>query len=167
MPSAVTPEMFVACGLSRDPRQVGYAREMTRKTLREWGLAEHADLVELIVSELVTNAILHGAEPIEFRLACDPSRLQVEVHDNGTGRPTQCRTGPEDERGRGLMLIGGLIQTHGGTHCVIDDDAGPGKTIYVSVPLTAVQARRTWAAAAGRSPDRYPARQASARSGRA
>ena len=159
-----TRERSVSWRLSREAAQVRHAREQASKALYEWDLGEHAELCELIVSELVTNAILHGAEPIDFRLACDPNHLRVEVHDNGTGRPVECRTDPEDERGRGLTLIGGLIQPHGGTRCVIDDDTGPGKTIYVSVPLTAVKAQHAWAAAtgAGGCPDGYPARQASA-----
>ena len=50
----------MCCRLSRDPAQVRHAREQARQALSRWGLGEHADLAELIVSELATNAICHG-----------------------------------------------------------------------------------------------------------
>jgi hypothetical protein len=62
-------ELSATCRLGREPVHVGRAREQTRKALCEWGLGEHTDLAELIVSELVTNALCHGDGPVEMRLA--------------------------------------------------------------------------------------------------
>ena len=97
---ATPDELAVSCRLDREPVQVGRAREQARKTLPGWGLGEHADLTELIVSELVTNAMVHGDGQIEVRLSCAArGDLWVEVRDNGAGRPVRQRPGTDDEWG--------------------------------------------------------------------
>ncbi|HUK69266.1 MAG TPA: ATP-binding protein [Streptosporangiaceae bacterium] len=128
-------EFAVSYRLGSDPAQVGRAREQARKALPGWGLGEHADLAELVVSELVTNAMVHGEGPIEVRLSCACGDLWAEVHDHGPGRPVRQRPGIEDERGRGLQLIDGLIYMYGGARGVVEDSNGPGKSVYVAVPL--------------------------------
>ena len=72
--------------------------QQARKTLPGWGLGEHADLTELIVSELVTNAMVHGDGQIEVRLSCAArGDLWVEVRDDGAGRPARQRAGTDAE----------------------------------------------------------------------
>jgi anti-sigma regulatory factor (Ser/Thr protein kinase) len=133
---ATPDELAVSCRLDREPAQVGRAREQARKTLPGWGLGEHADLTELIVSELVTNAMVHGDGQIEVRLSCAArGDLWVEVRDDGAGRPVRQRPGTDDEWGRGLALIDGLIEPYGGARGVEEDRNGPGKTVFVAVPL--------------------------------
>ena len=58
----------------------------------------------------------------------------MEVHDNGPGRPVRRAVTDEDEDGRGLVLLDGLLGIHGGSRGVIDDRDGPGKTVYVARP---------------------------------
>jgi signal transduction histidine kinase len=140
MPLTATCELSVACLLGREPVQVGHAREQARKALAEWGLGEHAGLAELIVSELVTNALCHGDGRIGMRLSCAGGYLRAEVHDGGPGRPVRKHAGTDDECGRGLELLDGLIELHGGELGVIDDHAGPGKTVYVLLSLKASSA---------------------------
>jgi signal transduction histidine kinase len=100
-----------------------------------WGLAEHADVAELIVSELATNALRHGTGLIEIRLFYAGGDLRIEVHDDGAGRPSRQLASDNDECGRGLELLDGLTELHGGELGVIEDGAGPGKTVYVSVHI--------------------------------
>ncbi len=108
--------------------------EQTRKILPGWGLGEHTDLAELVVSELVTNAMVHGAGQIEVRLSCGAAcDLWAEVHDDGAGRPIRHRPGTDEECGRGLELTDGLIEMYGGTRGVIEDAVGLGKTVYVAI----------------------------------
>jgi anti-sigma regulatory factor (Ser/Thr protein kinase) len=128
-------ELAIRYQLDSDPAQVSRAREQAREVLPRWGLGEHTDMAELIVSELVTNAVVHGAGQIEVRLSCGACGLRTEVHDHGAGRPVRQRPGSDDECGRGMELIDGLIELYGGARGVIDDDADAGKTVYVAVSL--------------------------------
>ena len=103
--------------------------------LAAWGLGEQASLGELVVSELVSNAVCHGETPIWMRLSAGGGELRVEVHDGGAGRPVRKNAGRGDECGRGLEVLDGLIEVHGGERGVISDPAGPGKTVYVVLSL--------------------------------
>ncbi|HWG60622.1 MAG TPA: hypothetical protein VG253_02815 [Streptosporangiaceae bacterium] len=71
MPLTATREHSVSWRLSHEPVQVRHAREQAHKALFGWGLGEHAELAELIVSELVINAIRHGDGPIRVRISYD------------------------------------------------------------------------------------------------
>jgi anti-sigma regulatory factor (Ser/Thr protein kinase) len=129
-------ELSAACRLCCDPVEVGRAREVARIALPRWGIAEHIGLVELIVSELVSNAVRHGEGPIEVRVSYACGDLWTEVHDQGQGRPVRQHATTDDEQGRGLELLEGLIDLHSGERGVVDDSDSPGKTVYVAVSLT-------------------------------
>lgn len=104
----------------RDRRSVPAAREFTREALDAWGVAGRAEDVLLCVSELTTNALLHGVPPgrgFLLRLSRDGAGvLRVEVHDSGDADPAlrtrqdECATPAADERegGRGLFLVAAL-----------------------------------------------------------
>ena len=119
----------------RGPVHARDARRRARVMLAAWGLGEQASLGELVVSELVSNAIRHGDTPIWMRLSAAGSELRVEVHDGGAGRPVRRYPGKSDESGHGLELLDGLIEVHGGERGVTSDPAGPGKTVYVVLSL--------------------------------
>lgn len=100
----------------RDRRSVGAARRFARWSLVYWGLSawERADDVSLCVSELATNALLHGAPPgrgFLLRVRYDGDVVRVEVHDSGGGEP--CVSEVPDEGGRGLFLVGALADKWG------------------------------------------------------
>lgn len=87
----------------RERRSVPAARLFARETLSGWGLAEagRGDDVLLCVSELATNALLHGVPPgRQFRvfLRYDGRVLHVEVHDSGPGTPRVAHQADENER---------------------------------------------------------------------
>jgi anti-sigma regulatory factor (Ser/Thr protein kinase) len=128
-------ELTTSYQMPPEPVQVRRAREQARAALPGWGLAAHAGLAELIVSELVSNAIMHGDGQIEVQLSYISGGLRTEVHDEGHGRPIRRRPAADCERGRGLELIDGLIELYGGMRGVIDDLDCPGKTVYVTVCL--------------------------------
>jgi anti-sigma regulatory factor (Ser/Thr protein kinase) len=130
----MTSELSVTYRLSRHPSEISRARERARKALTDWGLATHTDLAELIVSELTTNALRHGAEPITVRLAyTQEGDLWLEVHDHGPGRPIAQETTAEDEQGRGLALVDALMDLHSGIRGMADGPSIPGKSIYVAL----------------------------------
>jgi anti-sigma regulatory factor (Ser/Thr protein kinase) len=134
----------MCCRLSRESAQVRHAREQARKALVRWGLGEHADLAELIVSELATNAIRHGEGVVHVCVSFARGDLRVEVHDDAPGRrPVRKQAAAEDESGRGLALLDGLIGLHGGSRGVAHDSTGRRKTVYVMICLAADPASRS------------------------
>jgi hypothetical protein len=97
----MTRELSAACRLGRGTVEAGRAREMARKALPWWGIAEHTGLAELIVSELVTNAVRPAEGPIEVRLRRPVDRSPRP----GTGRPILQHATTDDEQGRGLFTL--------------------------------------------------------------
>ncbi len=79
----------------------------------------YSDIAELLLGELVTNAVRHSDAPpdrlVEVRFAVVPGdRLRLEVHDAGTGRPVlRPSVGHEEESGRGLLLVDELAERWG------------------------------------------------------
>ncbi len=140
MPPTVTRERSVGCQLRRDPALVSQARRLVRATLADWGLDDYADHTVLISSELVTNALRHGAGMISIRLYRAGRDLRIEVHDHGAGRPVRRHAGTGDEGGRGLEVIDSLISLYDGHRGCADDDTGPGKTVFVVMQFIAAAA---------------------------
>ncbi len=140
MPPAATRERLAGCRLRRDPAQVGHARRLVHESLARWGLDDHIDYTVLIISELVTNALLHGAGTISIQLSHTGHDLRIEVHDHSAGRPVRRHVGTGDEGGRGLEVIDGLLGMYDGYRGCTDDDTGPGKTVYVVMSLIANEA---------------------------
>ena len=95
-----------------DPAQVPHARKFTLDQLEAWVLEEASFVTELVVSELVTNAIRYGEPPIRLRLIRDTS-LICEVSDASNTAPHLRRARAFDEGGRGLLLVAQLTQGWG------------------------------------------------------
>ncbi|MFF2348717.1 SpoIIE family protein phosphatase [Kitasatospora sp. NPDC058115] len=93
-------------------RLPGKARRFTRATLDAWGLGALSDYAELLVSELVTNALLHADAPRRLRLFRDRV-LTVEVADAGGQTPQLRPFAEQDEGGRGMFLVSELAQRWG------------------------------------------------------
>ena len=104
------------------------------------GPCRKAELAELVVTELATNALRHGTGPIDISLFSPGDNLAIEVHDHGAGRPVRRETTADDEQGGGLALLDGLIDLNGGTRGIADDADGQGKTVYVVLSLDPGQA---------------------------
>ncbi|WP_069172004.1 ATP-binding SpoIIE family protein phosphatase [Streptomyces griseus] len=88
------------------------ARRLVTDQLTRWGLADLADVTELVVSELVGNAMRYGGGPGRLRLLRD-ERIAVEVADTGPDLPQIQHAGVSDEGGRGLQLINMLCRRWG------------------------------------------------------
>jgi serine phosphatase RsbU (regulator of sigma subunit)/anti-sigma regulatory factor (Ser/Thr protein kinase) len=116
--------------LPADPAVVARARAWTGHQLAAWGLDELCFTTELVVSELVTNAIQHGSGPIGLRLI-RTNTLTCEVSDTGGAAPRLRRTRVFDEDGRGLLLVAQL------THRWGSRPTANGKTIWAEQSLPA------------------------------
>ncbi|MFI9612805.1 SpoIIE family protein phosphatase [Streptomyces sp. NPDC052023] len=117
--------------LPPDPSVVAQARRLTTDQLTVWGLEEAGFVTELMVSELVTNAIRYGRPPIQLRLIHENSTLICEVSDSSSTAPHLRRARTFDEGGRGLLLVAQLAQRWGTRHAPI------GKTIWAEQSLAA------------------------------
>jgi serine phosphatase RsbU (regulator of sigma subunit)/anti-sigma regulatory factor (Ser/Thr protein kinase) len=109
---ATDPERIAGWEMSADPALVGEVRASAMRWLADRGLEEAAFAAELILSELITNAIRHGAEPIRVRLLYGRT-LICEVSDASNTAPHLRRAASTDEGGRGLFLVAQLSQSWG------------------------------------------------------
>ncbi|MFR9788369.1 ATP-binding protein [Streptomyces sp. MB22_4] len=118
---------------ARARRSVPAARTFAARSLSCWGLAgweRGADLL-LCVSELATNAVVHGVPPgrgFLLRLSYDGALVRVEVHDSGTGVPAVADAAT-DEGGRGLLLVSVVADKWG------VGERAPGKAVWCEFAL--------------------------------
>jgi anti-sigma regulatory factor (Ser/Thr protein kinase) len=102
------------CQLGSRPESVKAGRDFTRATLAGWDLDTLADVAELVVSELVTNALRHGVPSartlvsehcIRLRLLAQAPFVMCMVTDPGRDIPVLRESGPTSESGRGLNVV--------------------------------------------------------------
>jgi anti-sigma regulatory factor (Ser/Thr protein kinase) len=100
--------------LDSDTAEVIRARRLVRAHLEDWGYSDDLDGLTLAVSELVTNAVIHGRGRVELTLTVNDGTIRVEVADQGGGRPKLAPPAPEiGERGFGLRLVNELADEWG------------------------------------------------------
>ncbi len=109
---ALDPAQVATWELPREPEAAGRARDLAGGQLSEWGLEEAAFTTEIVVSELVTNAIRYGSGRLRLRLILEDS-LVVEVTDGSNTYPRLRRARGDDEGGRGLLLVAQLSTAWG------------------------------------------------------
>lgn len=117
--------------LAAHPGSVARARQVTRARLSGWAVCEDTcDTAALVVSELVTNAIVHTAgEHVVCELHDSGDLVRIAVQDEGCA-PGEPHTGPqrpEEEHGRGLLLIAALCRAWGA------QEAGPGLLVWAEL----------------------------------
>ncbi|MFD8994265.1 SpoIIE family protein phosphatase [Streptomyces abikoensis] len=109
------------------PRQ---ARRLARRALARWGLEDLTDGVELLVSEVITNAVRYAERPITLRLL-RTDVLRCEVGDDVPQLPRLRQARPSDEGGRGLYLVNKMARRWGATRL------STGKVVWFELPLPA------------------------------
>ncbi|MBR7833789.1 SpoIIE family protein phosphatase [Actinospica durhamensis] len=125
---ALHPSQTASWTLPATFEAAGQARRLATTQLKDWGIEALSDSTELVVSELVTNALRYAEGPIGLRLICDRT-LTCEVTDDSNTAPRLRRAHDDDEGGRGLFITEQLTQRWG---------ARPnrqGKTIWAEQPL--------------------------------
>jgi anti-sigma regulatory factor (Ser/Thr protein kinase)/ABC-type transporter Mla MlaB component len=113
----------VECG-PQGPRQ---ARRAVAECAARLGLDEVSDDLLLLVSEMVTNAVRHGAPPVRLEVLADDDVVRVTVGDGDPGLPRPREVDEEAEGGRGMVLVELLASEHGVR------SQPPGKTVWASV----------------------------------
>ncbi|MFJ8074459.1 ATP-binding protein [Streptomyces sp. NPDC096176] len=135
----VVPSGFSACGLDGHLQNAGQARKFAARTLDQWALPSLAANVELIVSELVTNAVRHALPPVPPHTAEYPvwlglfrynRHLVCAVTDPSPAPPRRRRPDPCSVGGRGLMLISTLSDSWSWRLT-----PPQGKTVWATLPL--------------------------------
>ena len=120
--------------LDGDPDAPARGRHAVTAVLDEWGCepGNREDLL-LVVSELVTNAVVHGAEPIRVTMVRAPERVRVEVTDGAAASSPHGNPRPpaDAETGRGLSVVTRLAVAWGWRA-----SPGRGKTVWAELPLT-------------------------------
>ncbi|MGW3248807.1 ATP-binding protein [Streptomyces sp. NPDC001070] len=117
--------------LARELTSVGRARRLTTAQVREWSLDELTDTVELLVSELVTNALRHARGPVRLNLRVEGARLRCEVEDVSSAAPVRRAAETDAEGGRGIEILD-LLSAAWGT-----DRTATGKTTWFELPAPA------------------------------
>ncbi|WP_336212666.1 ATP-binding protein [Nonomuraea sp. LPB2021202275-12-8] len=114
------------------------ARHRARAQVGRWGFHDQAEVVELLVSELVTNALRHGRGGIRLGLTFEDGLLRCEVEDEAVKPPSVRPVRADDTQGRGLHLVDMLACCWG------SDVTARGKTVWfeLAVPVR----ERVWAA---------------------
>jgi anti-sigma regulatory factor (Ser/Thr protein kinase) len=128
--------VLIACHrsdvLEHDTFSVPVARDITRNWLTCIGLDEQIDVAELLVSELVTNAVRHAHGPVTLSLSASCGMVRCEVMDANPAPPCGRQAGDGDESGRGLQLIDVLAESWG-SH----PNFGKGKTVWFELAAIA------------------------------
>ncbi|MEU6578577.1 SpoIIE family protein phosphatase [Streptomyces sp. NPDC046805] len=104
------------------------ARTLARQQLEAWGLQDIAFDTSLIVSELVTNAVVHASGPLQLRLILDRV-LTCEVSDENSTAPHLRHARPADEGGRGLFIVANVTERWGTRY------TEEGKTVWTEQKL--------------------------------
>ncbi|MFB7758804.1 ATP-binding SpoIIE family protein phosphatase [Streptomyces xiamenensis] len=124
---ALSPAQVSTWEVPAEPTAVGRARELAARQLTSWGLEDAVFTTELVVSELVTNAIRHAGGPIQLRVIRERGVI-CEVSDGSSTSPHLRRARAYDENGRGLFIVAHLAQRWGSRQ------SSTGKTIWAEVP---------------------------------
>ncbi|HSK25374.1 MAG TPA: ATP-binding protein [Jiangellales bacterium] len=117
--------------LPASPRSVPGARRFARRAAQSAGLdPDTTDLLLLVVSELVTNAVVHAATSVRVHLLVGPDDVRVEVCDQADLQPVLRTHSRSATTGRGLRMLATLTDSWG-----VEDVAEGGKMVWASFPV--------------------------------
>ncbi len=116
--------------LAPDHTAAARARRFVAQTLHRWGLDDAVEDAELLVSELVTNAILHARSPATVRINHDAPSLRVAVCDLSPAPPRVRDYGPTAVTGRGMLLVDRIARRWG------VESSSTGKCVWFEVDAT-------------------------------
>ncbi len=111
MDSSPPPPDLLVIDLDSEAASPARARQAVREALGQWQLLGLVDIVQLVVSELVTNAVRHGHPPVHLELEHTPAELRLQVHDGAAWAPgvPHGASATDAESGRGLQIVAALV----------------------------------------------------------
>jgi anti-sigma regulatory factor (Ser/Thr protein kinase) len=109
------------------PASAREARSFLRQVLPDEAEPDLTDVILLLVTELVTNAVVHARTPVRVLVAIDGSRVRIDVHDDAPSPPVRQPASPESLNGRGLLLLDRLADRWG------FEPSPSGKTVWFEV----------------------------------
>lgn len=113
--------------------QVTSIRRELQEYLTDCGVRDELDVVTLMVSELFTNAVLHGDAPRDARVEVSPEVVRVEVHDGSVLQPRVMPVDVHRIGGNGMRIVQGLSTAWG-----VRPAPPPGKTVWFEVARSRV-----------------------------
>src|SRR6266702_7421143 len=128
----IGPDRHVSWNLAPKLTAARRARSLIKRPLRQWGLTELVPVTELVVSELVTNAVRYAQSKISLRLVLEGG-LFCEILDDSAAVPRLRQAADDEERGRGLQVVSQIAQRWGTRR-----SSGTGKVVWceLAVPPT-------------------------------
>lgn len=125
--------MEVRATLPGDARSAAAARRFVRDALAGWSLSELAEAAVLLVSELVTNSVLHARSSVDLVLQATGDTFRVEVHDGSPQDARRQHFSVESGTGRGLAMVEALAADWGVT------TTAEGKYVWFSLPIGTIR----------------------------
>ncbi|CAO5163819.1 Anti-sigma regulatory factor (Ser/Thr protein kinase) [Frankia sp. AiPs1] len=120
--------------LPADSRTAGRARRLVAELLAAWNRAETVEVAQLLVSEVVTNAVrfIGDRDALCLTVALRVDRIRIAVDDGSSLRPALRTAADDDESGRGMHLVAALALQWG----VVDrpEEQGTGKQVWFDLP---------------------------------
>ena len=118
----------VRATLAPELQSAGRARRFVDETLRQWDCGDLLDVVTLLVSEAVTNAIVHAGSEVEVSVELRPETVRIEVFDSMTAEPVPRDATDDETSGRGMALIDAMASSWG------VEPRPNGKSVWFEVP---------------------------------
>jgi anti-sigma regulatory factor (Ser/Thr protein kinase) len=114
----------------RQLRSAAVARALTERVLTGWGIADLIADAQVVVSELVTNALVHAGTSAELRLAHHHRSLRIAVVDHGPGTPDPHAPSEARIGGRGLQIVDAISNAWG-----VENITGDGKLVWAELSV--------------------------------
>ncbi len=125
-----TTDIDAHISLRPEPTEVAVARRFVADTLDQWGIGDLQEVASLLVSELVTNSVVHAGSDIALTLYSEGPQVRFEVRDGSTRPPVDLNVPPPSPNGRGVRIVAAMSADWG-----VENVPGNGKTVWFTLKL--------------------------------